>query len=116
MAVHAGNDDHQANRAQRETAANAAEPDVEHPVEIAGNARFREHITHEDEERHRDERIPVQYCKGGIIGHLERAFAPKQECRERTDETDHAKYALPGHQQHHHGCKHEERNEFRAHM
>jgi len=43
-------------------------------------------------------------------------FNTAKECRERTDETDHAKYALPGHQQHHHGCKHEERNEFRAHM
>jgi hypothetical protein len=116
MAIHAGNDDHQADRAQCQAAANAAEPHVEHAVEIAGNPRFREHVTHEDKERHCDKRIPVQHRKGGIIRHLERAFAPKQERGERADKTDHAEYALPSHEQHHHGCKHEERYEFRTHM
>ncbi len=89
---------------------------MEHAVEIAGDAGFRKHVTHEHEERHRDQRIPVQYREGGVVRHLERAFAPEQKGRNRADKTNDAEDTLPGHQQQHHCGKHEKGDEFRAHM
>ena len=91
------------------------EPDVEHPVEVAGDAGLREDVAHVDEERHGDQRIPVEHLERRVEGHLERALPPQPERRRRPDEADHAEDALPGEEQHHHRREHEEGDELRAH-
>src|SRR5690606_8218805 len=76
---------------------------------------FRQHVAHEDEERHGDQRIPVEHLEGGVEGHLERALAPQPERRRGADEADDAEDALPGDEQHHHGAEHEQGDEFGTH-
>ena len=88
---------------------------MEHAVEARRDARFRQHVAHKDEERHGNQRIPVQHLEGGVERHLEGALAPQPQRRRRVDEADHAEDALAGEQQHQHGAEHEKGDGFGTH-
>jgi hypothetical protein len=64
-------------------------------VEIVGEPRFRQHVAHEDEQRQRQQRIPLHQLDGG--GERNRAAGGPTAAvrRHGTDETDHREDPLP---------------------
>src|SRR5690606_28136024 len=70
---------------------------------------------HEDEERHGDQRVPVENLERLVERHLDGAAPPQPQRRRSADEADDAEDALPGEEQHHHGGEHEDGDELGGH-
>src|SRR5690606_29602464 len=69
-----------------------------------------------DEERHGDQRIPVEHLESRVEGKLEGAGTPQPQRRSGPDGTDDAIDPLArGHQDQHRG-KHEKGDEFGTHL
>ena len=92
-----------------------AEPDVEGLVEVVGDAALGEDVAHVDEQRDRQQRVPVHQGEGLVERDLLAAGAPEQDRGDRADEADRAEHALPGQEQHQHAGEHRQRDQLGAH-
>ncbi|MNP47500.1 hypothetical protein D3C76_1415560 [compost metagenome] len=90
-------------------------PDVEHAIEVVGDARLGEHIAHEDEHRQGQHRVPLHQLHGRAEGHFRAAIAPEQKGGRSSDEADGAEHPLAGQQQQDHRREHQQGDEFVAH-
>ncbi len=114
-AVHSRDHHHQRDRAEREPAGQAAHPDVKGAVEIRRDAALAEHVAHVDEQRQRQQRVPVHQDEGRVERHLGRAVAPEKQRRDRRDEADRCKDALPGQKHDDHAGEHRQGDQLGAH-
>src|SRR3546814_8825023 len=85
LAVHGGDHHHEADGADGEATPEAAEPDVEHAIEVGGDAGLRQHVAHVDEQRQRQQRIPLHQLHGRSESEFGAAGAPERS-EEHTSE------------------------------
>ena len=103
QSVHGRYHNHQQDRTYREPAVERPGPDMEHLVEVVGDAGLREHVAHIDEQWQRQQGIPLHQLDGLREGHFGPAVAPQEQGRHDRHEADGAEHALTGQQHEHHG-------------
>ena len=113
--VHRGDDHHETDGADGESAPDRPEPHVEHPVEIVRDSGLGEHEAHVDEHRQGEQRIPLHQLHRSREGHLAPTIAPQRERRDGRDRTDRGKDSLPGDEHQHHRGEHQQRDHLVAH-